>query len=66
MLEKSLRQRESNTFAKSNVLLNNKDADGSIEQPVYRKAVGNRDEKRWTSEIFDGPKMQVFNRKVIS
>ena len=32
--EKNLRQRDSNTFAKSNVLLNNKEMQANDEQPV--------------------------------
>ena len=65
-LKKNFRLRDFNTFEKSNFLLNNQNFDNDNKQPVQRKAYAKRDEKIWTSEIFDGPKIQEFNKKVLS
>ena len=65
MAQKDLRQRQSNTFARSNVIGNDdaatKMADGELHKPI-----STRQEANWRSDVFSGPKQNPTNRKVLS
>ena len=61
MVQKDMRPREQRTFARSNVLGNDEAAtrgnDGNLHKPVAR------DEGKWQSNVFAGPKANPITRK---
>ena len=65
MNTKDQRQRQSNTFARSDVLGNDEAAQKQKDGALHH-AISTRDENNWQSNVFAGPKQNPTNRKVLS
>jgi hypothetical protein len=65
MQDKDIRMRQSNTFARSNVIGNDEAAlkmrDGALHHPI-----STRQEANWKSDVFSGPKQNPTNRKILA
>ena len=61
-----MKQRDSKTFARSNVMGNDDAATKERDGQMTSSTVGSRQEKNWGSSVFAGPESNKVNRKVLS
>lgn len=61
LVEKQIKQRQTATFARSNVLGNVEDA-GANTVAIHNASNVKRDEKHWGSSVFAGPKIEQSKR----